>query len=104
VQVDRRRRLARHQQVVGAGAREVLQVALRLHHHQMDVERLRGRLAHRRHDEGPEADVGHEAAVHDVDMDPVRSRRVNGTNLLGEAADVSGEDRGRDDRRLHKPL
>ena len=90
--------------MVGAGAREGLEVALRLDDHQMDVERLGGRLANRRDDQGAEADVGDEAAVHDVDVDPVGAGRVDGTHLFGEATDVGGEDRGCDDDRLHPAL
>ena len=104
VQVDRRRRLTRHEQVVGAGAREVLEVALGLHHHQVDVEWLRRRLAHGCDDQRAEADVGNEAAVHDVDMDPVGAGRVDRANLVGKAAQVSGKNRRGNDGRLHAAL
>ena len=37
---------------------------------------------------------GHEVAVHDVDVDHRRAGVEHGLDLLGEAAEVRGEDRG----------
>ena len=47
VQVDRGGRLRLDEEMIGAGAREVVEVALGLDHHQVDVERLGGRAPHR---------------------------------------------------------
>ena len=44
----------------------------------------------------PERDVGHEVAVHDVDVDAVGAGRVDRAHLLAEPGEVGGEDRGRD--------
>src|SRR6266446_1239841 len=42
------------------------------------------------------ADVRHEAAVHHVDVDLVGAGRLHARDLLGEDAEVGGQDRGRD--------
>ena len=45
---------------------------------------------------GPIVMFGHEAPVHDVDVDPVGAGRLDGLDLLGEPAEVGGEDGGGD--------
>ena len=101
VQVDRRRRLCMDQDVVGAGPHEVVEVALGLDDHEVHVQRLGGGAAHCLDHHRPDANVGNEAAVHDVDVNPVGTRGVDRANLLGQAAEVGGEDRRGDDERLH---
>jgi hypothetical protein len=49
--------------------------------HQVDVEDLVGDGAQRLHDQWANRDVGHEAAVHHVDVDPVAASLVNGADL-----------------------
>ena len=71
MEVDRRRRLGLNKKVIGAGFGKRLKIAFGLDDHQVHIERLRGRAAHRIHDRGTERDVRHEPAVHDVDVDPV---------------------------------
>ena len=50
---------------------------------------------------GPEGEVGHEVAVHDVDMDPVGAGRVDGAHLLAKPREVGGEDGGGDEGLAH---
>jgi hypothetical protein len=45
---------------------------------------------------GADGDVGDVAAVHDVDVDEIAARLVDGPDLLGQAAEVRREDRGGD--------
>lgn len=40
------------------------------------------------HDHGANGDVGHKTAVHDIDVDPVASSSVDGTDLQGTEAGV----------------
>jgi hypothetical protein len=56
---------------VGAGFGEGLEVLLRLHDHQVDIQGLLGFLLDGLHHGDAEGDVGHEAAVHHVAVEPV---------------------------------
>ena len=56
---------------VGACLGEGLEVFLRLHDHQVDVEGLLGFLLDGLHHGDAKGDVGHEAAVHHVAVEPV---------------------------------
>ena len=82
------RRLDVHADDVGARVRELLDVALGLDDHEVDVERQLGRRAHGPHDERADGDVGDEAAVHDVDVDVVGAGGLGGAHLLGQPAEV----------------
>ena len=46
---------------------------------------------------GPNGQVGHEMAVHDVDVDPVGAGLVDRTHFLAEAGEIGGQDGGGDD-------
>jgi hypothetical protein len=87
--------------MIGPGPREVVEIAFRLDDHEMDIERLAGAAADRRHDRGSERDVGYEPAVHDVDMDPVRARPVDGADFLADPPEVGGENGGSYDDGRH---
>ncbi len=70
--------------------------------HEMDVERLGAVRPERLHHRRADGQIGHEMAVHDVDVDPVRSRLVDGAHLLAEPGEVGREDGGGDaDGLLH---
>ena len=84
--------------MVGARAHDRVDVALRLDDHQVDVERLGRRATDGLDDDRAEADVGDEAAVHDVDVDPVGAGGVDGANLFGQSRKIRGQDRWRDDK------
>jgi hypothetical protein len=62
----------------------------------LHIERLLRAASHRFDNHRPDRDVRHEATVHYVDMDPVGSCRVDGTNLLGETPEIRRQDRRRD--------
>ena len=88
VQMDRRARLAMNQQMIRAGLGKVLHVTLGLDDHQVHVDRLCRRPPHGLDDDRSDCQVGNKAPVHDIDMDPVGPRRVDGANLLGEPAEI----------------
>ena len=61
--------------------------------------------AERLHDIGADGDVGHEMAVHHVDMDPVGAGRIDRAHLLAEPGEIGGKDRGRDyERKAHRSV
>ncbi len=87
---------------VRSGLGEGLEERIDRRDHQMDVERLGGVRAKRLHHRRADRQVGHEMAVHHVDMDPVGARRVDGADLLAEPGEIGREDGGGDaDRLLH---
>ena len=97
VEVDRRRALAVHGDDVAARLGEVRHAELRLDDHKVRVERLVRHRAERVDDERPDGDVGHEASVHDVDVDPVAARLVHRLHLRAEVREVRAQDGGAHD-------
>ena len=75
------------------GPREVLELILRLHHHQMYVDgqgcQSPNRLDHLR----AEREVRNEAPVHDVDMNDIRTACFASRNVVGETGEVGAENR-----------
>ena len=70
--------------------------------HQMDVERLGAVRPQRLHHGRADGEVGHEMAVHHIDMDPVGAGFVDGAHLLAEPGEIGREDGGGDaDGLLH---
>ena len=83
---------------VGAGARERLEVRLVGLDHQVHVERLGRERPERPHHLRAEAQIGHEVAVHDIEMDPVGAGGVDRAHLLAQPREVGGQ-HGRGDQR-----
>ena len=81
-----------HQQMIGAGAREGVEIALRLDDHQMHVDRLLGGAPHRLDHHRADRQVRHEAAVHHIDMDPVGPGPVDRPHLLAEPPEIGRQD------------
>ena len=84
---------------------ESVQVRVDRRDHQVDVEGKGGvrpkRFDHLRTDR----DVGHEMAVHDVDVHPVGPRSLDRPHFLAEARKIGRPDGGSDDRRMsHQTL
>ena len=77
---------------VGAGLGEVGDVLLRLNDHQMHVQGLLGHRTQRFNDQRTDGDVGHEAAVHHVHVNPVSTGLVHRLDLFAEAGEVGRED------------
>jgi hypothetical protein len=83
VEMDRRGWLCLDKKVIGPRLGEGREVAIRLNDHQVYIERLPRGAPHRLDNHRSNPDVRHEAAVHDIDMDPIGSRRIDSANLLG---------------------
>ena len=77
---------------VGAGGGEPLDPAVGLDDHEVDVDRKIGCRADGLDDREPDTDVGHEDAVHDVDVDEVRARGCDRRDLLAKPAEISRQD------------
>ena len=94
--MDMRPGFGMHGDAVGAGLGEGLQIGIDRRDHQMHVERLFGvgpqRLHHRRAD----GDVGHEMAVHHIDMDEIGARRLDRLDLGAQPREIGRQDRRRD--------
>ena len=93
MQMHRGAWLGLDQQMVGACLGEGRKIAFRLDDHQMHVERLCCRAADGLQHERTDGDVGHEAAVHHIDVDPVGAGRVDGADLLAQSREIRGQHR-----------
>ena len=60
-----------------------------VNNHQVDVKRLLANLGDGLKNGKSETDVGHENAVHDVEVEPVGFTTVNHINILGQVGEVS---------------
>ena len=80
---------------VGAGFGERFEKNFRARAHEVDVEGNFGLVADDFDDLGAEGNVGDEMAVHDVEVNPVGLGFFDATRFGGEFAEVSSEQRGR---------
>ena len=85
--------------VIGAGLGEGFEIRIAGRDHQVHVERLFGVRPDRLDDIRPDRDVGHEMAVHDVDMDPVGAGGIDRAHFFAQFREIGGEDRRGDDER-----
>ena len=91
-----------HGNDVGARLGEGFEIRIARRDHQVHVERFFGVRPDRFDDVGPDGNIGHEMAVHDVDMDPVGAGGVDRVDFVAQFCEIGGEDRGRNDQRaLH---
>ena len=86
-----------HGDDIGAGLGECFQIRIAGRDHQMHVEHFLGVAAQRFHHVRADRDVGHEVAVHHVDMDPVGAGRIDCAYFLAELGEIGGQDRRGDD-------
>ncbi len=89
-----RDRLEVHDEVIGPGFGERLHVSERLDDHEVHIQRQRGESAHGADQDGTEREIGHELPVHHVHVQEVGSRAGDARDLVAEAGEISGEDRG----------
>ena len=61
---------------------EIRHAKLGFHDHEVAIQHLVRHRAERVDDEGADGDVGHETAVHHVDVDPLRASLVSGLDLF----------------------
>jgi hypothetical protein len=78
---------------IGAGGGEPLDPTGGLDDHEVNVDREIGCGADSLYDRDPDADIRHEDAVHDVDVDKVSAGRFDRGDLLAEPAKISRQDR-----------
>ena len=57
--------------VLGTRLGKALHIVLRMHDHQMDIQRLPGQLSYGFHHRKPKGNIGHESAVHNVQMEEI---------------------------------
>src|SRR6202050_304988 len=81
---------------IGTRFDEYLEIFFRLADHQMRIERKRGDLSNRLQHRHTHRDVGHEMAVHHVEMDQVSARPLDRANLLAHAIEIRRQYRGSD--------
>ena len=99
MEMDRRRRLCRDEEMIGAGLGKGIEIALRFDDHQVHIKRLLRVASHRFDNHRSERDIRHKATIHDVDMDPVGAGCIDGADLVGEMAEICRQDRRCDDNR-----
>ncbi|OJU11012.1 MAG: hypothetical protein BGN86_09675 [Caulobacterales bacterium 68-7] len=87
-----------HGENVGARLAIGLEVGIDRGDHQVHVDRDLHVWLQRLHHHRADGDVGHEVAVHDVDVQPVGAGGLHGPNLFPEAREIRRQDGGGDDR------
>ncbi len=80
-----------HRDDVAAGLGEGFQVGIDRRDHQVHVERLLGVRPQGRDNAGTDGDIGHEMPIHDVDMNIVAARRIDGADFLSQTREVGRE-------------
>ena len=97
------RGLQMHGQHVRAGRDERLEVAFGFNHHQVYVERDGCNAVERFDDRQANRDVGHEAPIHDVDMQQVGAVMLHGPHGVPKRSEVSRQNgRGDPDVRANR--
>ena len=102
--VEERPRVAEldvHDAAVGAGVGEVVEQHRRVVDHEVAVEEQLGALAQRAHHDRPDGEVGHEVAVHHVDVEQVGGLG-DPLHFGREVGEVGGQDRRRKLHGLHR--
>lgn len=92
VKMIRRAWLGLDEEMISTRFGEVGKIALRLDDHQVNIDRLVRAAPYRFDDYRPDRDVRHEATIHHINMDPIRTRRIDGVNLLVETSKVRRQD------------
>ena len=82
-----------HGEPLGPAALKISQVALRLLDHEVHIQGLAGRPGDGPDHRHAKGDVGHEAAVHDVAVDPVRFGAVDELDGFAQVEKVGGQER-----------
>ena len=72
----------------GASCREIIEVSLGLHDHQVTVEGQIGELANRLDDLRAECNVRNELTIHDVDVNPVGAPSLAHRDLVRQTREV----------------
>ena len=91
--MDMRPGFRMHGQAVGPGLGEGLEIRIDRRNHQMDIERLFGVRPQRLHHRRTDGDVGHEMAVHHIDMDEVGAGRLDRLDFRAQPGKIGRQDR-----------
>ncbi len=86
-----RLRLDMEYERVPARPLERLEETERLLDHQVDIERKSGTLSNGVHERRPERDVRHEVAIHDIEVEGVRSSRFGDLDRISERGKVRAQ-------------
>jgi len=73
---------------IRASLDERFDVLLRGGDHQMGLKRQAGTAPHGLDNHGSHGDVRHKMAIHDIDLDALRARGLDGSHLLAQAREV----------------
>ena len=66
----------------------------------MDVERFGGDFRDGVDEGGAEGNVIHQMTIHDIEMMPVRARRLGAQHFLVQTSEIAGENRWSDEDRM----
>ena len=91
--VKMRQHLDMHRDHGSARVGEGLDVAIRLHDHEVNVERKLRHVANRPHDRRSDSDVRDEMAVHHVDVNQIGASALGGCDRLAERGEVCRKNR-----------
>src|SRR5258708_36287156 len=81
-------------EAIGTGFSEGFGISFGFFDHKMDIADLIGRRADLFDDGEPEADVGNESSVHDIEVEPVGIAFVEHPAFFFEAEKIRGQQRG----------
>ena len=82
------RRFGMDHDLVRPGLGESLDIRFRMFHHQMAVKEQFRHLADLRDDRRAEGQIGHEIAIHDIDVYPVGPAGLDFTDFLSQTGKV----------------
>src|SRR5688572_6290041 len=94
--VKMRRNLRMNRKSVRARAGKIIEIFLRLNHHEVDIDRQRRESTHRFDHFRPERQVRDEAAVHHVDVNEIGTAGLAAGDFVREPSEVRAEN-GRSD-------
>src|SRR5579884_1133439 len=85
-----------YEHLVRAGFDEDRGIAVRIVDHEMHVEFQRRRLSYRLHDRRSDGEIGHEMAVHDIDVNDGCAALLHSGDLFAQTRKIGGQDRWKD--------
>ena len=94
--VDVERRFPVNRDAGGACSDVFVEQPLGVRHHQVNVERQAGAASERSHHRDAEAEVGHEVAVHDVDVEQIGTAGFGRADRAAQIEQIGGQERRRD--------
>src|SRR5215471_4713007 len=93
-----------HDDTIGPGLREILDVLFRVGNHQVGFKGERSTAPSCFDDQRSHGDVGHKMAIHDVDLYTLCASFFRFSYLLTQASKVGRENRGHDSNHSRMPF